>query len=62
MKTHKGIKRRLKITKKGKIMHRRAGARHLMSSKTGKRKRQLRNWQELSKAERKKLKAQYNYE
>ncbi len=60
MKTHKGLKRRLKVTKNGKIMHRRAGKRHLLSCKTTKRKRQMRKWQELHPSERKKLKKQYN--
>ncbi len=43
-------------------MHRRAGARHLLSSKKAKRKRHLRRWQELHPSEAKKLKKQYNFE
>lgn len=62
MKNHKGIKRRLKVTKTGKIMHRRAGGRHLLSCKTAKRKRKLRKWQELHPSEQKKLKRQYNFD
>ncbi len=42
MKTHKGSKKRFKITGTGKLKRRQAGKRHLNSSKTGKRKRHLR--------------------
>lgn len=42
MKTHKGLKKRVKVTKSGKVKHRASGSGHLMSGKTGKRKRQLR--------------------
>lgn len=40
-KTHKGLKKRVKITASGRIKHRKAGKGHLMSSKTAKRKRHL---------------------
>jgi len=42
MKTHKGIRKRMKRTRRGKIMRRRANRGHLMSGKSSKRKRQLR--------------------
>jgi large subunit ribosomal protein L35 len=42
MKTHKGIKKRIRMTAKGKVRHKRANAGHLMSSKSGKRCRGLR--------------------
>ena len=42
MKTHKGIKKRVRITAKGKVKHRRANTGHLMSSKSGNRCRTLR--------------------
>jgi large subunit ribosomal protein L35 len=42
MKTHKGAKKRFNVTGKGKLSRRQAGKKHLNSSKTGKRKRQLR--------------------
>lgn len=42
-KTHKGIAKRIKLTAKGKVRHKRAGAGHLMSSKSGSRKRHLRD-------------------
>jgi len=43
-KTHKGLQKRLKKTGTGKLMRRRPGVSHLMSGKSGKRKRRLRRW------------------
>ncbi len=43
MKTHKGSKKRFKVTATGKLKRRQAGKKHLLSHKTGKRKRQLRD-------------------
>ncbi len=40
-KTHKGLKKRVKITASGLIKHQKAGKGHLMSSKNAKRKRHL---------------------
>ena len=40
-KTHKGLTKRVKVTAKGKIKHRRAGGSHLMSSKDPKRRRRI---------------------
>lgn len=59
-KTHKGIKGRIKVTKTGKILHRRTGKRHLMSSKGPKRRRQLRRDHEFPAGECKILRRQYN--
>ena len=42
MKTHKGIKKRFKVSAKGKVRHKRAGSSHLMSGKGGGRCRKLR--------------------
>jgi large subunit ribosomal protein L35 len=42
IKTHKGAKKRFKITGTGKIKRHRSHTRHLFTSKTGKRKRNLR--------------------
>ena len=42
MKTRKGVKKRFKITSKGKIKRKRACANHLFTSKSPKRKRRLR--------------------
>ena len=41
MKTHKGSRKRFKVTAKGKLKRHQAGKSHLMSHKTGKRKRHL---------------------
>jgi large subunit ribosomal protein L35 len=43
MKTYKSIKKRFRVTAKGKLKRRQAGKKHLLSHKTGKRKRQLRS-------------------
>ena len=42
MKTHKGIKKRVKITGTGRLMHRRAFSSHLLTKKSSKRKRKFR--------------------
>ena len=41
-KTHKGMAKRVTVTRHGKIKRRKAGSGHLLSGKSGKRKRQLR--------------------
>ena len=41
MKTHKGSKKRFCVTASGKLKRRQAGKKHLLSHKTGKRKRRL---------------------
>jgi len=41
-KTHKGMKKRFKVTASGKAKHRSAFRGHLLSHKTGKQKRHLR--------------------
>jgi large subunit ribosomal protein L35 len=43
MKSHKGIKKRFKITAKGKVRYKHPGSGHLMSPKNAKRRRRLRN-------------------
>jgi large subunit ribosomal protein L35 len=42
MKTHKGSRKRFRVTASGKLRRSQAGKKHLNSPKTGKRKRQLR--------------------
>ena len=42
MKTHKGTKKRFRLTGTGKVKHRRAGTSHLATRKTHKQKRNLR--------------------
>ena len=41
-KTRKGVAKRLRITRTGKIVRSRSGRRHLLSGKSRKRKRQMR--------------------
>lgn len=41
-KTHKGMKKRFKVSASGKVKHRNAFRGHLLSGKNGKRKRHLR--------------------
>lgn len=42
MKTHKGIKKRFKVSATGKVGHKRCGSSHLNSHKSGKKIRRLR--------------------
>ncbi len=42
LKTHKGVKKRFKVSANGKVSHKRCGSSHLMSHKSGKRVRRLR--------------------
>lgn len=42
LKTHKGAKKRFRVSANGKLKRSQAGKKHLNSPKTGKRKRQLR--------------------
>src|SRR3954452_13838192 len=42
MKTHKGSKKRFKVSATGKVSHKRCGSSHLMSHKSGKQVRRLR--------------------
>ena len=56
LKTHKGLKKRIKVTAKGKILHWRAGKSHLLAKKSKKRKRRLSLKKEFSKKDVKKIK------
>lgn len=42
LKTHKGVKKRIKIGAKGKVKRSKAGKSHLMSGKSGRRREHLR--------------------
>lgn len=42
MKRHKGLAKRVKVSARGKVMHKKINAGHLMSGKNGKRRRRLR--------------------
>jgi large subunit ribosomal protein L35 len=54
-KNHKGLGKRMRITKSGKIRHRSANHKHLRSGKGGKRLRQLRKDPYMSSADAKRL-------
>jgi large subunit ribosomal protein L35 len=63
LKTHKGIKKRFKISATGKVSHKRCGSSHLMSHKNGKQVRRLRKKSQLkisAEARRLRRAAQYN--
>ena len=44
LKSHKGARKRLKVTGTGKVRYKRSFAGHLMSGKTGDRRRRLRKY------------------
>ncbi len=56
MKSHKGARKRLKLTASGKVRYRRAFGGHLMSTKSGNRKRKLHKPAYLSKGDTKRVK------
>jgi large subunit ribosomal protein L35 len=63
LKTHKGIKKRFKISATGKVSHKRCGSSHLMSHKSGKQVRRLRKKSQLkvlAEARRLRRAAQHN--
>ena len=62
LKTKKALKKRIKITKKKKALRSKAGRRHLLSSKTTKRKRNLRKKSVVSKTEKKMIKEALPYD
>lgn len=47
LKTNKGARKRLKITKNGKLMRYKPGRRHILTSKSSKRKRKMRKCMEV---------------
>lgn len=55
-KTHKGTKKRFRLSAKGKVMHRSAGTSHLAARMSQKRKRQLRGTEATAKANEKGIK------
>ncbi len=60
MKTHKGTKKRFRLTATGKAKHRRAGTSHLATRKTHKQKRNLRGTGVVSEVESKRLRIALN--
>jgi len=55
MKTHKGTKKRFRLTAKGKVRHRQAGTSHRAIRKTHKQKRMLRGTSDVAKVEIKRI-------
>jgi large subunit ribosomal protein L35 len=55
-KTHSGAKKRFKVTGSGKILHERAGKRHLLEHKSSQLTRRLSGTAELSPQDAKKVK------
>ena len=47
LKTNKGARKRLRLTKSGKLMRYKAGKRHILTSKSSKRKRKMRRCMEM---------------
>ncbi len=54
-KTHKGLAKRIRVTRNGKMLRGKAGRRHLLSHKSGKRKRQLRKKGQVSPGEEQRI-------
>ena len=61
LKTRKSLSKRIKVTKKKKGLRSKAGRRHLLSSKTTKRKRNLRRKTTVPKATKKLIKKAMPY-
>lgn len=61
LKTVKGVKRRFKVTGRGKVVGFRAGRRHLLSGKRAKAKRQMRRARVLAKVEADRLRTLIPY-
>ena len=55
-KSHNGLRKRVKITARGKVKHRKAFSGHLMSHKDGDHRRRLRNPTLASRGDMKRLK------
>jgi large subunit ribosomal protein L35 len=62
MKTHKGAKKRFKKTAKGKYKRKKTKKSHLLTKKTGNKKRNLRKSATVEKADEKKLDKLLPYE
>lgn len=62
LKTHKGIKKRVKVTKSGKIKRHKAFKSHILTKKTSKRKRHLRKAEIMDKTYQKRYKKLLPYE
>lgn len=62
MKSHRGAKKRLRVTGTGKLVHKRAGRNHLLYGKSASRRRRLRSAAGLSKGDAARTKALMPYD
>jgi large subunit ribosomal protein L35 len=62
LKTHRGARKRLKVTSSKKVVHSKAFKSHLLAAKSTKRKRQLGKRVVISAADRKAVKKMLPYE
>ena len=62
LKTVKGVRDRMKVTGRGKLLAHRPGRRHLLAHKRAKIKRHLRRGRVVSKADARKLRALLPYQ
>lgn len=61
LKTKKGVKKRFKLTKTGKVKRQKEGARHILTKKTRKRKRALKAATTVDKTFEKKIRTLLPY-
>lgn len=62
LKTHRGAKKRFKVTANKKVVHSKAGRSHILTKKSAKRKRNLGKKAVISRSDRKVVKAMLPYE
>ncbi|MFO7866488.1 MAG: 50S ribosomal protein L35 [Candidatus Aminicenantes bacterium] len=62
LKTHKGAKKRFKVTNSNKIVHRKAYKSHILTKKNAKRKRDLRQPTLIDRVDRKRIKLMLPYD
>jgi large subunit ribosomal protein L35 len=62
LKTHKGAKKRFKVTAKKKIIHSKANKSHILTKKSAKRKRNLGKKDTISPADRGRIKDMLPYD
>ncbi len=62
IKTNKAVKKRFKITKKGKVLGPKSFRRHMMTDRSAKRKRQSRGWHEVDPTDKKRIRALLPYD
>jgi len=56
IKPHKGLKKRVKVTATGKVLRKKANKGHLMSGKSGNRRRRLGRTAQIAKCDQKRVK------